>query len=446
MKIVYPLLAIALLLFVNCAPAEQAEPPIISDIAISNVTDRSALITWTVDACQATWIEYGTERSFDKKAEPASNEAPYNVYVQDLDEARNYYFRIVAEGASKVRTVSDDHAFRTTSEVLVGAYYYPWWTSRKWAEQAQGYLHTPDLGRYWSGNTAVIDQHIAWSAYCEIDFLAVSWWGPHWEYSRDDCSYRDRVLGRLMDRVEARQPLDLSTCILYETSGRLKDAGGFHPSTITNDGRSNEQVLKDDLAYFSQNYFGRPSYLKLDGRPVIFVYMADGFIGWDNALAGIREDLALKGCDPFIIGMHDFWLGPDWHKLCLFDAATSYNLYTTDASRLPIVDNEIQKDGYLSAAAERFDVWSAMANAMIPLVMPGYDDSIWRHPVKLTRTPEFFQDHWELAIRYLRPGSDCNMIMITSFNEWHEGTQIEPAGEYGASYLEVVKQMSRSAR
>jgi glycoprotein endo-alpha-1,2-mannosidase len=64
----------------------------------------------------------------------------------------------------------------------------------------------------------------------------------------------------------------------------------------------------------------------------------------------------------------------------------------------------------------------------IPSVGPGYDDERvrpWNGANTKQRTStegSYYDTEWEAAI-----ASKSNMISITSFNEWHEGTQIEPA-------------------
>jgi len=64
----------------------------------------------------------------------------------------------------------------------------------------------------------------------------------------------------------------------------------------------------------------------------------------------------------------------------------------------------------------------------IPSVGPGYDDTSirpWNKQNSKSRADgEYYSKYWDEAIK-LKP----KIISITSFNEWHEGTQIEPATE-----------------
>ncbi len=417
---------------------------------MTNVSCTSATISWTTENAVGTRVEYGQDDTYDSIAEPASTGDSHQVSLTGLEPARNYHYRVVAESETGHRATSQELAFRTTSNLFVGAYYYPWWTHRKWEEQPEGYLHTPQLGWYDSQTPAIIDQHIAWSVDSGIDFLSVSWWGTRWDYTPDSGGHRDRALSQLMKAIETREPLDLQVCILYESSGRLTGNGDFLPGTITGDGRTNEQVLTDDFTYFADNYFGRPSYLTIGDRPIVFIYMGERFTAdWQQAMASIRQAMALRGYDPMIIGMHDFWQGPDWHKLYIFDAATTYNFYTPDPSLVPIEDNKIQHEGYLAQVAKRYEAWKPIVQAMIPNVMPGYDDSIREGPDRpiLEATPEFFEAQWAMAGDHLEPDRPWNMVMITSFNEWHEDTQIEPDDtKYGMTYLDVVREQSRILR
>jgi hypothetical protein len=82
----------------------------------------------------------------------------------------------------------------------------------------------------------------------------------------------------------------------------------------------------------------------------------------------------------------------------------------------------------------------------IPFIFPGYDDCNLRgkkrekYCCKADHKCIFFRDLLKKGIEYKDP--ELNLITITSFNEWHEGTEIEPSLEYGDNYLLLAKKYS----
>ena len=69
--------------------------------------------------------------------------------------------------------------------------------------------------------------------------------------------------------------------------------------------------------------------------------------------------------------------------------------------------------------------------------LPGYDDSVVRSPgARLDRrgTSTF---HRSLSAA-LTSGADG--LLVTSWNEWHEGTEIEPSAELGGEALATLKE------
>ncbi|MFC1999134.1 glycoside hydrolase family 99-like domain-containing protein [Chloroflexota bacterium] len=318
-------------------------------------------------------------------------------------------------------------------ELLVGTYYYPWWNDRKWQEQDE-YPYQPVLGQYDSSDASTVNQHVSWATDHGIDFFAVSWWGPRWEYNNESAGWRDRVI------IESLLPAlgDLQMCILYETWGRFKKAeDGFRPDTVTDSGKTNQEVLLEDFAYFGETYFDQPSYLKVDGRPVVILALCWEFKDWNSALETLRYEIEQKGYDVYLVGIMDFWEGPDWDAVCVFDAVTCYHLFRPDRLQEHISSSVIDPTGYLQEARARYDVWSQASLGFVPNVMPGFNDTFnpngAGNPV-LHRSVEFFEQLWDLATSY-----DPEMVMITSFNEWHEGTQVEPGEGYSTSYLQVLQ-------
>jgi hypothetical protein len=80
-----------------------------------------------------------------------------------------------------------------------------------------------------------------------------------------------------------------------------------------------------------------------------------------------------------------------------------------------------------------------------PMVIPGFDDrhnEAWGRDRQIPRSTEYFQEMLALAEEY-----GDGRINIYSWNEWAEGSQIEPGSfrdeNYGTEYLEVVEQFQQ---
>ncbi len=75
-------------------------------------------------------------------------------------------------------------------------------------------------------------------------------------------------------------------------------------------------------------------------------------------------------------------------------------------------------------------------------IIPGYDDSVQPsskppRPITDRFNGETYRIMWENAIT-----ADPDWVIITSWNEWHEGSEIEPSAELGDQYLRITKRFA----
>ncbi len=121
----------------------------------------------------------------------------------------------------------------------------------------------------------------------------------------------------------------------------------------------------------------------------------------------------------------------------VFDGVHTYN---TAGSLKGMTPSDVSK-----WASGKYESWVRLADQADKIstltVIPGYDDRKIRKPgLSVDRYyTELYRIQWEQAIK-----ADPDWILITSFNEWHEGSEIEPSLEYQQRYLNLTAKYAKS--
>lgn len=306
------------------------------------------------------------------------------------------------------------------ARLLVGASYYPWYTEGKhWsATYLRAKLEKPQLpvlGEYDCAKQSVISQHVIWSVDAGIDFWINSWWGPG--------SSTDRIITDAQQtNSDFRQKMGY--CLLYETTGRL----GNIPISIN---AQTIQTFKADLEYICEKHFSKPNYLKIDNKPVLYLYLTrtlDGnYAEFFSQADSLLVQKGYKGL--YAVGDEVYWNRQNAEHAKYMDALTCYN---------PHVSQTWVRDAdQFAESCERdlYRPWMGTANSLdIPLwvcIIPGFNDLGVRleaqHPVIPRNNGELFSKLLKKAKALLAMQRvPLKVLVVTSWNEWHEDTQIEP--------------------
>ena len=300
--------------------------------------------------------------------------------------------------------------------ITVGAYYYPWYDSdgRHW----QGYLGTPILGNYSVKDAGILQQHTQWAVQHGISFFVMSW--------RGEGGFEDTVLREHW--VQENHNNQLSFAILYESIGLLTITNG----QINLDDPINRQKLSRDFQYLAQTYFNRDDYLRVNGEPVLFFYLSRDFTGDISGAIQLVEQTA--GETLYIVGDEVYWHEPQLARLQPYSAVTAYNMHRSEPD---IAHN------FAENVSAQYELWAEMSRSagvgFVPGILPAFDDTAVRpeahHPI-IPRDIELFTKQLQLSAPLAQQSP--NMMMITSWNEWHEYTSIEPAEEYDFSFLSAL--------
>jgi hypothetical protein len=314
---------------------------------------------------------------------------------------------------------------------IIGAYYYPWYSKTRWTEQPA--TDTPKLGRYSSDDRNVAAQHISWARQADIDFLIVSWISPR---NAEDLNLKRTLL-------PAIEKENYGFIVLYETPLALGlPAGGPLDlnKTLPNATKAGD-TLVEHFEYLSASYLRHRNYFRFQGRPVVIVYAARDLVNAGPYFKLLRQRLAKRGIDPYLIADVVYWRAPeklDWAFIMdHFQAVSTYNMYFHGS--------------FLDSVRNQFRVSDQIARSngvrLIPNVMPGYDDTHLRgsgRPTLERRAGEFYRDYWNLSSEFLC--TQQPFLFITSFNEWHEGSEVEPSIEYGDAYLKATRELTAQLR
>ncbi|MFE6487237.1 ThuA domain-containing protein [Streptomyces sp. NPDC057757] len=273
----------------------------------------------------------------------------------------------------------------------VHLFYYPWYGSpavnggwRHWQQGGRtppedvGADFYPALGPYDSADYAgAVAQHMKWVARSGAGVIVYSWWGRG--------GYEDGL---------ARGVLDAAQKEGVKVAWHLEPyAGRTAASTVA------------DIQYINSTYGGHPAFYRSAEHG-------------DKGAFYVFESLNIT----------------DWAPLDQVTGSSIVLAQTTDTSKIAHFSGLYTYDGIAGATAPGWKQAGdyARANDLIwaPSVAPGYLDD---RAVPGNTTPTLeradgaaYDRQWSNALDPAIGGSPA-WVSVTSFNEWHEGSSIEPA-------------------
>lgn len=330
-------------------------------------------------------------------------------------------------------------------DTKVGVFYYPGWregasqasANQPWARIQRFKEREPLLGWYEEGTDEVMRQQINWMINYGLNYVVFDWyWGP------DNKVYLDHALSAYL-RSPERERLPFS--ILWANHGK-------EPVTRTNWDRM--------VDFWVRFYATRPEMLKVDGKPVIFIFLSRQLeINANKFGSSATELLASAQVKARAAGLPGLYFvagsaGDDAAFLkdaarIGYSAVTMYNLHNPPLS------------GKLSHSYRELDEayrahWKAYESvSSVPIIYPmtsGWDKRPWggssedpSHDKSLG-VPSEFEDHLEAAKAAitngkLRPGQTTRWGVICCWNEFGEGSYIEPTRELGHAVLDKVRRV-----
>jgi len=265
----------------------------------------------------------------------------------------------------------------------------------------------PLMGLYDSGDPDALDCHVLLMKLAGMDGVLIDWYGT------DDYLDFGHLHRNTLALIQAVKKAGLRYAIVYEDQTVPKlIAGHVIPEA---DAVSHGQRM---MAWLQAHWFSDPAYLTLDGRPVFLVFGSG------------------------------YYSGDQWSRI--FAVLPHPPLFFTEEERRAPAAGGFawpQPAGGGNQSVHALDHYYASAPGWlqsIPAAWPRFDDiyaqaevhSSWGHIDD--REGRTYAETLERALK-----SNAPVIQLVTWNDWGEGTQIEPSVEVGYRDLEATQRQRR---
>ena len=251
----------------------------------------------------------------------------------------------------------------------------------------------PQLGCYSSNDEKILETHMQELNRANVSVISISWWGIG--------TFEDKTIPRILD-----------------AANRYSIKVNIHIEPI---GTKTADVIRESIIYCIDKYGSHPAFYRdsrYGNRPLFYVFLPNMKYPEDWAeLLKPGGSKTIRGTKYDALVINHWAYGRDQGQKIIdsgFDGFYTYFVSDQTSTANP-------------------DRWRELAEyarennlLFIPCVGPGYDDTRIRRGnqnlIKERDGSRYYDKMFQAAID-VKP----QFIAITSFNEWHEGTMIEPA-------------------
>lgn len=260
---------------------------------------------------------------------------------------------------------------------------------------------------YDSSDPVVLDYHALLMKYSGIEGVLVDWYG-----SRNGAESTEALF-------EAMTRAGLELAIVYEDRNNL-------------DGASSEsQKIKwgqDDMVYLYNNFFKKPNYTKIDGHPLLMCFgpieiSTENFKRAPTMWSEIFSPLTVRKTTPCFLALY----GASKNANDSRNTNAMGEFTWVNANNAEFLDNLKSKFSYFMGSA-------------YPGFKDFYKEGGWGDNI----TPVDYRDGQEFRDQLaVADAKKIPMLQLVTWNDFGEGTQIEPTVEDRFKYLEMVQDFAQ---
>jgi len=273
----------------------------------------------------------------------------------------------------------------------------------------------PSAGAYNSDDFGAIQRHVSQAQQACLDGFTPHWYGPQ----------DSRTTNNFNQLLRASAGTNLRHAIVIQTN--------IVPGAT-------EQMIIDAIKYVMNNWSGNANYLKLGGKPLII--FTDMPRPWGSDAAALAAWTRIRAAaDP---NRTTIWMAEGLVTTFnpVFDGLYAYRIDHRDFPQSWL------KQSRWSSALRSVERSSNTPLYFADTIAAGFDDtksvnapgdlrSDAPHFSRDRRNGQYYRDTFSVVTQ---TGGD--FLFVKSFNEWIEGTEIEPGKSYGDLYLNLTCELA----
>lgn len=317
-------------------------------------------------------------------------------------------------------------AVSKTNPMKLYVHYMPWFetpetsSDQKWGQHWTMATKNPDnidangkreiasyfyplIGPYASSDEAVIEYHLLLMKYSGVDGILIDWYGTQDKYDYPSNKTNTEAIVKVLEKV------GINFAIVYEDQTLSDDLGD--DAKITQ--------AKADMKYLEDNFFNKENYIKVSNKPLLLVFGPQEIktaAGWTSVFSSLSTK-------PTFVTLYG-------HSSAINDTNNK------NASGEYIwVDATSMETKY--AAKDNFDVFFGGA---YPGFKDFYKEGGWGEQVLAPidyQDGALFNDLLQMA-----KTKNVDFLQLITWNDFGEGTMIEPTQEFEYKYLNLLQSFS----
>ena len=347
-----------------------------------------------------------------------------------------------------------------TTDRIVAAHYYAAW-KRGAAEIHEGFNdlaevfpdRTPLMGYYDEENPEVCDWEIKWAVEHGINCFIYCWYR------------RLSNMGKPVTVNDLRCGHGIHEALFHaKYQNYMKFAIMFEVNNLWS-ATDEKDMLENLMPFWMENYFSRENYLKIDNKPVLFVFNPRRFAEESFPSAEVqkatfdacREYCRKHGFDGMVFAPCNTALDKE---SCEDAVARGYDFrFGYNSGYRPPVDFYSDEDDIVKKQCELYE--QRLENDPMRFVPTAscFADATPRHTQRwrdLGGYPFYKEKRWYLSpenfrrvLEGMKAISDSlpegawgkKIIMIDNWNEWDEGHFVAPSHKFGFKFLQAVREV-----